>query len=458
MALTGPAPGPTSTLGLPGQAASTLGLPGPAGTVAVGAAAPTARDANMAALRTQVCRELAHWRAAIDRLAEHTSFAAPSAWHELETYLGVALRGNLDDAVTRLRARAAAVEAAFAAAETVADLAALERDIVALRRRYTQAETLVAFYCTAVNSRTGDEVGSLLRACDVLARACMATILEPMRLPVPPTLCYVSPGLGASILSAGLRLWDGITVSAVAAIRTTWHNLLTPTSICHEAGHFANSATGWNDELADAFAARLPDDLGRTFAGWAHEIAADAVAFCTTGYGSVAALHDVVAGDDNPVFMTLPLDPHPPPYLRVLLNIAFCRRFYGAGPWDDMSTAWLDAHPLSHADPGDRTPLARARDHLDDVAEIILRHPYRAFGDRPVTALADPMRVRPDALNELRHSAGPALFTSSYWLRREPLRILALSGYRVATEPESTPDLLAETRGWMRRLGALAAA
>jgi len=403
-------------------------------------------------------RQLAHWRAAIERLGEHTTFAAPSAWHALERYLGVALRGNLDDAVARLRARAVAAEAALAAAETPRELEAAGRTIVALRNRYVQAETLVAFYCTAVNSRTSDEIGALLRACDVLARACMATILEPMGLPVPPVLCYVDRGLGASILRAGLRLWDGITVSAVAAIRTTWHNLLTQTAVCHEAGHYANSATGWNDELARAFTAHLPADLGPVFAEWAHEIAADAVAFCCTGYGSVAALHDVVAGDDGPVYLAVPLDPHPPPYLRVPLNTAFCRRFYGTGPWDDLAGAWLDAHPLTHAYPADRAPLARARDHLDDVAEIVLRRPYRAFGDRPLTALADPLRVRPDALSDLHRDAGPALWTSSYWLTREPLRILALSAYQVATEPAATPDLLAATRAWMQRLGALAAA
>ena len=407
-------------------------------------------------LRTQLFRQVAHWRAAVDRLGEHTTFAAPSAWDALERYLGVALRGNLDDAVARLRAQAGAVEAALAAAGTTAEFEDVRRLVVRLRARYIQAETLVAFYSNAVNARTGPEVAALLRACDVLARACMATVLEPLRLPVPPVLCYVDRGLGASILRSGLRLWDGVTVSAVAAIRTTWHNLLTQTAICHEAGHYTNSATGWNGELATTFTAALGATAGPAFAGWASEIAADAVAFCCTGYGAVAALHDVVAGEDTSVYAASPFDPHPPPFLRVLLNVEFCRRFYGSGPWDDLADAWLAAHPLAYATGAERPLLEHARGVLDDVTDLVLRRPYRAFGDRPLTALVDPRRVRPDELLDLERRTGPALWTSTYWLTREPLRLLALSGYRIATEPGRTPELLAHARRWMARLGDLA--
>ena len=405
--------------------------------------APTPSASGADVLRTQLLRQVAHWRAAIDRLGEHTTFAAPAAWDALERYLGVALRENLDSAE-------------LAAAATAAELDAVRRSVVRLRGRYIQAETLVAFYSTAVNARTSPEVAALLRACDTLARACMAAVCEPLRLPVPPVLCYVDRGLGASILRAGLRLWDGVTVSAVAAIRTTWHNLLTQTALCHEAGHYANSATGWNSELADAFVAHLDRTAGPAFAGWASEIAADAVAFCTTGYASVAALHDVVAGEDGPVYRLNPFDPHPPPFLRVLLNAEFCRRWYGSGPWDDLADAWLTAHPLAHAPAGERALLGRAREVLDDVADLILRRPYRAFGDRPLTALVDPLRVRPAELLDLERRTGPALWTSPYWLTREPLRLLALSGYRVATEPACTAELLGQARTWMTRLGELA--
>jgi hypothetical protein len=63
------------------------------------------------------------------------------------------------------------------------------------------------------------------------------------------------------------------------------------------------------------------------------------------------------------------------------------------------------------------------------------------------------MRVRPDALAALTREAGASIGTSSHWLWSESLRLLALSGYRLATEPERAPEIAAEFEAWMLRLG-----
>ena len=49
---------------------------------------------------------------------------------------------------------------------------------------------------------------ALLRACDTLAYRSMAQILDQIGQPTPAVLTYIDKGLGASILKAGLRLWD----------------------------------------------------------------------------------------------------------------------------------------------------------------------------------------------------------------------------------------------------------
>ena len=85
--------------------------------------------------------------------------------------------------------------------------------------------------------------------------------------------------------------------------------------------------------------------------------------------------------------------------------------------------------------------------------EVCLLEPMRAFGGRALTDLVDPMRVRPDALAALSRDAGASLGLSSHWLWSESLRLLALSGYRAATEPDRTPEIAAEFEAWMLRLG-----
>ena len=199
-------------------------------------------------------------------------------------------------------------------------------------------------------------------------------------------------------------------------MKITRQNLYRPTALIHESGHQVAHIVGWNEELAALLRARARVGVERrcatAWASWSSEIAADTHAFVHTGYGSVAALHDVVSGGPT-VFRLAPGDPHPIAYLRVLLGVQMCVRFFGAGPWDDLGRAWVRAYPLAAAPPDTRALAERSVPLLPRIAELCLLTPMRAFGGRPLVALVDPLRVRPDALAQLERDAGGALTTSS---------------------------------------------
>jgi hypothetical protein len=413
-----------------------------------------AADARMAAVQAQVTRQVFHWMTAVEQLAERTTTVGTAGWEELERYLGVALRASLDDAIARVRAQALTVAAELAAVRTVLELDQSRRSLLRLRRQYEQAETLVTFYTHAVACRANPAAASLLRACDVIAVSAMRPFLTAAGKPTPPALTYPEKGLGAAILRAGLRLWDGGTLSAVSSIKVVWHNLMLPTAITHEAGHQVAFTLGWNDELAAALHT-ADATVGPDFARWASEIAADAVAFATTGYGSVSALHDVVAGEAAHVYSGVPGGVHPPAWLRVLLGTAMTKAVYGAGPWDDLASAWQASYPLSKAPRADQPLLAKSLPVLPRLAETILAQRYAALGGRRIVDIVDPAAVRPDTLLAWERAAGSALWTSPDYLSREPLRLLALGSYRVATEPTRSPELLQHMRAWLTRLGDL---
>jgi hypothetical protein len=413
-------------------------------------------DDDTRAIRIQVARQVAHWRAAVIALDDLENFAPAAAWNSLERYLGTSLQANLREAVERLKRSADVLAAELRAAETADELERVRRHVVRFRRQFLAVERATEFYGDCVASRTSAKLGALLRACDILASRCLEQVLVPLGKPVPPVLSYVAPGIGASVLRSGLRLWDGKTLSIAAAIKLTRHNLNGRiTALCHEATHQIAFSLGWNDELAAALRRELHDDpeLAQLWSSWSSEIAADTGGFGFTGYASVAALHDVIAGEAVSVYALRPFDPHPIAHLRVQLGTAMAVRFYGAGPWDSLNRAWLLAHPVSRA-PADVRPLIeRSIPRLPRIAEICLLEPMRAFGGRPFVALADPARVRPDALDALEREAGPSLGTSSHWIWSESLRLLALSGYRLATEPDRAPQIAAEFESWMLRLG-----
>jgi hypothetical protein len=423
------------------------------------AAASQLADRATAGLRCQVLRQLSHWEGAAERLDDFEANATPGAWAALEHYVGLTLRDELKEAREQLKREATAVRAAFNAARNRPELERVADHVSRLRDRYLQTELLVDFYVDAVRSRANHEVGAQLRACDVMAERAVMTALEPLRLRTPPILTYFKPGLGASILRVGTPLWDG-SLSRIAAIKITWHNRLRTTALIHECGHQVAGLTGWNEAFARALLTRLngaPAGIAEQVAGWASEIAADSFAFAHTGYAAIAALSDVVSGRGAQVFRFLPQDVHPIAYLRVLLGVEMCRRFYGIGAWDGLAGVWQDLHPIADA-PSIIAGMIRAIvPLLPRIVDLALLTPLACFGGRRLADLVDPQRVSPGALRLMERDAGAAAFSSSHWVWTECLRLTALSGLRYAIEPEAGREVLQQQEDWMIKLGNMTA-
>ncbi len=408
------------------------------------------------AIRAQLGRQVAHWTAAAARLEDLDDLASAAAWHGLERYLGLSIRHHLSAVVAQLVREGDLLQAALDAAASPDDLLRVRRQLLMFRTRYTRVETTLVFFADAINTRTNPKTAGYLKACDILAYRSMAMLLDPLGKPTPNALSYFEKGIGAAVLRANLRLWDGTGVNPVAAIKITHHNLLRNTALIHEAGHQAAAVVGWNEELAAKLATGLtgvPVGVPGEWAGWASEIAADAFAFVHTGYAAVAALHDVLAAEEAVVFRHMPGDPHPISYIRVLLGVEMCRQFYGAGPWDDLAQAWVTLYSLQKA-PGDTRELLEASvPVLPLIVRITLREPMRAFAGRPLAAVINPDRVKPEALLAMEHELGPALYTSMHWIWTEALRLLALTGFRIATTPGREAATFERAEEWLLRLG-----
>lgn len=302
-------------------------------------------------LAAQLAAELRHWRRAAHELTDLDMVAAPQAWAGLESYLGTSVRAGLIRSARAVATRADQLAAQLPGTTAQDDLARLRDRVLSLRQSYVRAETVLDFFGDAVATRTNPRLAELLRGLDLLAVDAMDRILGPLGIPVPPVLVYLDKGLGASILRAGIRLWDA-SLSPAAAIKITRHNLLRPTAVLHEVGHQVAHLTNWTDELATALNEVLAPTspvAAEAWHGWASEVAADVVAFVLTGYAPVPALADVVDGTTTAVYRMPPGDPHPMGLLRVAFNAALCRYWYQAGPWDDLVRTWLHRHPLSAA-------------------------------------------------------------------------------------------------------------
>ncbi|MBM3784645.1 MAG: hypothetical protein FJW30_09820 [Acidobacteria bacterium] len=392
-------------------------------------------------------RQLAHWRSATRRLADVEQLATVEAWRGLEGYLGVSLRRGLGDAAARLEQKLTALEAA----SRRGDAATVEAGIQEFRMAYSQVESVIDFYVDALNTRSAPLMGSLLRACDWLAAQALHRALLPLALPRPPVLVYADKGLGAAILKADLRLWDG-TWNPAAAIRVAMHNIVRPTALVHEAGHQVAHATGWTRELAQVIREGMPAESGETWAAWASEIAADVYAFCLCGYASVLALQDVLDGGPDLVLTERPGDPHPTPFLRVVINMELCRHVFGAGPWVEQKNRWI-AKYSRHPEAANSRAIAASLPEMPRLAELLMETPLRAFRNRSARQLLNPEQVSPESLRALEMAGGDALWKSGHFARQEALRLVALAGYRIGLDASQAPEWLERQEVWMKRMG-----
>jgi hypothetical protein len=397
--------------------------------------------------------EVAHWQVAVDALSDLDTVAAPAAWEALERYLQHQIRSRLAELARSLQSEALALVRMFEAGNSTDQI---RRSLLALRARYLRAETLLDFYGDAVNSRTNPALGQLLQGYDIIANDSMSAILTPLGIASPPALVYQDKGIGASILRAGIRLWDDAHPSPVAAIKLTRHNLSFPTALLHETGHQVLALNGYTEELRQKlYAALAPRStrLATLISSWASELAADVHAVHHAGWAPVFALANVVDGPSHQMFRIQRGDPHPPGFVRTLINARLCQAWFGAlGPWVDLADVLRQRHPLEAAGPAG--PItAEVIGAIDTIIEISSMTPMRSFHGASFGDVLDPRRVSLTSLRELELQAGDTLLTSGYLQRRESVRILSLLATRGIQDPARLHEHRKTLVDWVRALG-----
>lgn len=392
---------------------------------------------------------------AASKLSDLDNLASANAWHGIDHKMGLMIRDSLKKSIGEVITIAASLKKQLENSNDQQRLRQIKRELLQLRNRYLKAEETIHFYTMAINSRTTPGLAALLRACDILCVRSMKELLTPLGMETPLVLTYIDKGIGASILKAGLRLWDG-NISSVAAIKVTLHNLYRPTAIIHETGHQMAHILNWNEELASALNNELnnhPKIVGEAFAGWSSEMAADSFAFVHAGFGSVAALNDVVSGLPQAVLAYHQHDPHPISYIRVLMNIEMCRQFYGSGPWDDLGEAFKNDYDINMVSLPSIGLIKMCVPALPDVVRLLLKKTYRAFGNKSLSQIIPPEKVSPRELENLEQIAGTALYTSHAWIWKECLRLLSLGGYKIGIGKGDLPALYRQQEEWMTKLG-----
>lgn len=312
------------------------------------------------------------------------------------------------------------------------------RRYVYLRLQANLSLTQFDLFSDVITQRSESGTGVWLAGLDALAR-------DALRVPVvpgeaPPVLCYLDRGVGAAIRRARTRLPGGgdNPVAIVRVPRERMVGLGIASSLVHEAGHqgaaLADLVTHLRtamEPLAGATPALLQPPLG-CVNPWAHwhrwisEIVADLWSVARLGVSSTLGLMNVVSLPRVFVFRANLDDPHPTPWIRMMLSAEIGRQLYPHPQWDRITRTWRLLYPADRRDVESPATLRMLEQHVPVFVDWLLRQSAGGgSGARLREALGDPQL----AVARLEEHAERWARDARYPQRLRPCQAFALIGY-----------------------------
>jgi hypothetical protein len=275
-----------------------------------------------------------------------------------------------------------------------------QRRLAFLRLRFNAMLTQFDLFNDVVSQRSEHDTGVWLRGLDVLATDALTLPGAPYE--VPPLMCYLDRGIGAAIRRARTRLPGG-GESPVAIIRVPRERMVGSgigASLVHEVGHQGNALLGLTASLRAAMRAHplAGGTAWRLFERWIDEIASDFWACARLGISATTGLMTVVSLPRAFVFRLNANDPHPVPWIRVLLSCTLGQVLHPHPQWARLRGVWEECYPPDGLPPARRALLDALAEALPAFAAWLAGHRVAAAGHLPLGELLNVARRQPARL------------------------------------------------------------
>lgn len=267
-----------------------------------------------------------------------------------------------------------------------------QRRFALLRLGFNTVLTQFDLFADALAQRAQRDSGVWLAGLDALAEDALAL---PGRYEAPPLVCYLDRGIGAAIRRARTRLPGG-GENPVAVIRVPRERMVgsgIASSLVHEVGHQAAALLDLVATLRPELKRRAEADTDpagspwRYWERWISEIVADCWSISRLGVAAVFGLIGVVSLPAPFVFRIGLDDPHPAPWLRVLLACAIGQALYPQARWAQLATTWRDFYPLEGRAAAEGSVLPRLVAGIDALVALLLGHRSARLDGRPLGEL-----------------------------------------------------------------------
>lgn len=289
-----------------------------------------------------------------------------------------------------------------------------------LKLRFNSLLDTFDIFADVLNQRSEHETGVWLAGLDILAKDVLQ--LNKPYYATPPMICYLDRGHGAAIRRARTRLPGGED-NPVAVIKVPRERMVGSgigSSLVHEAGHQGAALLGLIPSLKPVLELKARKEPGRKAAWqlynlWISEILSDFWSVATLGISATTGLMSVVSLPAYFVFRMPDGDPHPFPWIRVKISLAFGRLMYPDPQWDQLEKIWEKFYPTHQQSPSQKALLKVLGDTLPDFARTVAFHRPASLKGAALSTVFPVQHRQPETLRALfkKWQAQPGLLLKS---------------------------------------------
>ena len=271
-----------------------------------------------------------------------------------------------------------------------------------LRLRFNNVLSQFDLFADVITQRSEHETGVWLSGLDVVAAEALTV---PGYFQPPPVICYLDRGPGAAIRRAHTRLPGG-SENPVAIVRIPRERMVgsgVAASLVHEVGHQAAAILELVESLRPTLqgmqkSGAVDRVAWRFWERWISEIVADFWAVARLGVGATMGLMSVVSFPQAFVFRISTDDPHPPPWIRVLLSCAMGQALYPHPQWETIASLWRSYYPVDELRAETRKLLELVMATLPGFVGVLVNHRPRSLRGKSVAEVLSTHERQPHRL------------------------------------------------------------
>lgn len=234
-------------------------------------------------------------------------------------------------------------------------------------------------FADVISQRSEHDTGVWIAGLDILAADALR--INGNYFSHPPVICYLDRGHGAAIRRARTRLPGG-DENPVAVIKIPRERMVASgigSSLVHEAGHQGSALLELIPSLKPVLALMEKNDpqhalAWKLYGRWISEILSDCWSVGFLGISATTGLMGVVSLPKYFVFRAVDDDPHPFPWIRVKISLAFGKILYPDDQWGRLEKLWESMYPLAGLPAAKLETIRNLEKALPAFAALVLHH------------------------------------------------------------------------------------